>query len=486
MSIRARFAPSPTGHIHVGNVRTALFNYLFARRAGGKFILRIEDTDLERSTKESEMLIYEDLKWLGLEWDEGPSVGGDYGPYRQTERFDIYKKIAEDFIDKGYAYRCFCSKEELDAGREKATQEGRPYIYPGTCAHISKADADKRTAAGESSSIRFRAFKPTVLVKDLIHGEILFPTNAFGDFIIVRPDGAPIYNYVVVVDDALMKITHVIRGDDHLSNTPKQALIYEAMGYEPPLFAHIPMILGPDHAKLSKRHGNTSVEQFRSAGYLPEAMINYMALLSWSPEGENEFFTIDELKQKFSLDRVSKSPAVFDFGKLDWMNGMYIRKKTSAELFDLTLPFIIQSGLVSEDYLKKERAAIEKMLLSVRDNFTVLADAPKYLEVYFKHPETFGEGADEILALPTTRPVMEAFLKKIEGSQYLSPEDYTRIMQEIKQETGAKGKPLYMAVRVGVTKATKGPEMDSVATILSVSELTRRITDTLNKMGKTA
>lgn len=482
MSVRVRFAPSPTGHIHVGNVRTALFNYLFARNNGGKFILRIEDTDLERSSKESEELIYEDLKWLGLEWDEGPYVGGDYGPYRQTERFDIYKKIADDFMEKGYAYKCFCTKEELDAGREKAQNEGKPYIYPGTCTRIPKEEADKRAAAGEKYSVRFRAFKPEVLVKDIIHGDICFPTASFGDFIIIRPDGSPIYNYVVVVDDALMKISHVIRGDDHLSNTPKQALIYEAMGYEPPVFAHIPMILGPDHAKLSKRHGNTSVEQFRAAGYLPQAMINYMALLSWSAEGENELLTIEELKNLFSLNRVSKSAAVFDFGKLDWMNGMYIRKKTGEELFDLCLPYIIKSGLAEAEYLKEERQRIEKMLLSIRDNLTVLSEAPKFLEVYFKYPENFDKDSGEILALPTTKPVMEAFLEKIKNYEYLTEEDYTEIMKSIKQETGAKGKPLYMAVRVGLTKTTKGPEMDSLATLMPASELKKRLENAIKSM----
>lgn len=475
MSIRVRFAPSPTGHIHVGNVRTALFNYLFARNAGGKFILRIEDTDLERSSVESEQLIYEDLNWLGLEWDEGPSVGGDYGPYRQTERFDLYSKIANEFIDKGYAYKCFCSKEELDIGREQAQKEGKPYIYPGTCASISKADADARVARGESYSIRFKAFKPTVLVKDLIHGDIQFPTNAFGDFIIVRPGGVPIYNYVVVVDDALMKITHIIRGDDHLSNTPKQVLIYEAMGFEPPLFAHIPMILGPDHMKLSKRHGNTSVEQFRKAGYLPEAMINYMSLLSWSPIGEEEIFSKDELINKFSLSRVSKSAAVFDFGKLDWMNGMYIRKKNGEELFELTLPYIIDSKLTDETYLINNKEKVIQMLLSVRDNFTVLGDAPKFLEVYFKRPHILGEGVDEIFALPTTRQVLESFVTKTADFEVLSLEDYKCIMKSIQQETGTKGKPLYMAVRVGLTLATKGPEMDHLATLLPVKELKERI-----------
>ena len=478
MSVRVRFAPSPTGHIHVGNVRTALFNYLFARSVGGKFILRIEDTDLERSTLESENLIYEDLKWLGLDYDEGPKIGGDYGPYRQTERFNMYHKCAEELIEKGYAYKCFCSKEELDAEREKAQAEGRPPLYSGKCAHLTKEEVARREASGEKPSIRFRAFKPNVLVRDMIHGDINFPTNSFGDFIIIRPDGSPIYNYVVVVDDAMMKITHVIRGDDHLPNTPKQVLIYEALGYDAPTFAHIPMILGPDHAKLSKRHGNTSVEQFRSSGYLPEAMINYMALLSWSSEDEEELFSKDELINKFSLSRVSKSAAVFDFDKLDWMNGYYIRKKTADELYELCLPFIN----ADEDFLKNEKERIKAMLLSVRDNFVKLSDAPAFLEVYFKRASDITDEAREVLALETSEPVLNAFINKIKDYEYLSLEDYRRIMKEIQKETGAKGKALYMAVRAGVTRSTKGPEMDSVATLLPVAELSARITETLLKI----
>ncbi len=479
MSIRTRFAPSPTGHIHVGNVRTALFNYLFARNQNGKFILRIEDTDLERSSLESEELIYKDLEWLGLDYDEGPKKLGDYGPYRQTERFDIYNKYAEKLINDGYAYKCFCTKEELDNDREKAQAEGRAYTYNGKCANLSKEEVNKRLENGEKASIRFRAFKPSVKVCDMIHGEIDFPTNAFGDFIIIRPDGTPIYNYVVVIDDALMKITHVIRGDDHLSNTPKQALIYEAIGEKAPVFAHIPMILGPDHAKLSKRHGNTSVEEFRKAGYLKEAMINYLSLLSWSSEDEREIFTIEELIEKFSMNRVSKSAAVFDFDKLKWMNGIYIRNKNISELLDLCKPYIISEGLIDEKYISENRDKLEKMLLSVRDNFTLLSDAPVYLQVYFSLPDNITDEAKEMLALPTTKQVLDLFLLKISGKEYLDVDSYKAIMKEIQKETGTKGKPLYMAIRCSVTRSTKGPEMDSVATLLSCSELTNRINATI-------
>lgn len=484
MSIRVRFAPSPTGHIHVGNVRTALFNYLFARSQNGEFILRIEDTDLERSTLESEELIYEDLKWLGLDYDEGPKIGGNYGPYRQTERFDIYNKYAEKLMEEGYAYKCFCSKEELDADREKAQSEGKAYTYSGKCSHLTKEEIAQKEANGEKPSIRFKAFKPNVLVKDMIHGDINFPTNSFGDFIIIRPDGSPIYNYVVVIDDALMKITHVIRGDDHLSNTPKQALIYEAIGEEAPIFAHIPMILGPDHSKLSKRHGNTSVEEFRKAGYLPEAMINYMSLLSWSSEDEREIFSMDELKQVFSLSRVSKSAAVFDFDKLKWMNGLYIRGKEISELLELVTPYLVDAKICSKDYIKSNKEKLEKMLLSVRDGFALLSDAPEHMKVYFEAPSTITDEAKEMLNLETTKPVLDLFISKISGKEYITEEEYKVIMKEIQKETGTKGKPLYMAVRTGVTRSTKGPEMDSVATLLSVNEIIKRINETLNMMGK--
>ncbi len=478
MSVRVRFAPSPTGHIHVGNVRTALFNYLFARGCDGKFILRIEDTDLERSSLESEELIYEDLAWLGLDCDEGPKAGGDFGPYRQTERLDTYKKCTDELLAKGYAYKCFCSKEELDAEREKAQAESRAYIYGGKCANLSQEEIAKYEADGVKPSIRFRAFKPNALVKDMIHGDINFPTNAFGDFIIVRPEGTPIYNYVVVVDDALMNITHVVRGDDHLSNTPKQVLIYEALGYEAPIFAHIPMILGADRSKLSKRHGNTSVEQFRSNGYLPEAMINYMALLSWSGEGERELYTMDELKEVFKLEDVSKSAAVFDFDKLNWMNGIYIRQKSGAELYDLCLPYLIKAGLVDEAYASANKELVEKRLLSVRDNFVTLTDTAQYMEVYFKKAE-LDEDAKAMMALETTKSVLEAFIAKTSGKEYLTVEEYKAMMKEIQAETGAKGKALFMAVRVAVTGSTKGPEMDNVATLLSVAELQERVNEAI-------
>jgi glutamyl-tRNA synthetase len=462
----------------VGNARTALFNYLFARKNKGVFVLRIEDTDLERSTEASEKLIYEDMRWLGISWDEGEGVGGDYGPYTQTARADTYKKAAESLLAKGDAYYCFCSEEELEAAREDALKNGRPPLYNGRCRSISRAEAEKRIADGEKPSIRFKVSQRDVNIKDLIHDAVTFPTDSFGDFIIVRPNGVPIYNFAVVVDDALMKITHVIRGDDHLSNTPKQALIFQALGYETPIFAHIPMILGPDRAKLSKRHGNTSVEQFRADGYLPEALINYLALLSWSSADEEEIFSIDELIEKFSLDRVSKSAAVFDFDKLKWMNGIYIRKKEISEVADLASAYLKEAGYITQDF---PRARLNSIVASVRDGLEKMSDIAAHTEAYFNPPRLLDEESREILRLPSTKGVLEAFSAEFQAaaSEYLTPEEYKAAVKSVQKSTSTKGRPLYMALRVGVTRRTKGPEMDQFIPLMPVKTLAERIADIL-------
>ncbi|BAI80540.1 glutamyl-tRNA synthetase [Deferribacter desulfuricans SSM1] len=483
MSVRVRFAPSPTGHIHVGNVRTALFNYLFAKHNNGKFILRIEDTDLERSTKESENLIYEDLQWLGLDWDEGPIKGGDYGPYRQTERFDIYKKYVDKLLEEGKAYKCFCSKEELEEKKERALKEGKPPRYNGKCRNLNENQIEELEKKGVKPSIRFKVEDEDVVVNDLIKGEITFNTDAFGDFIIVRPDGTPVYNFVVVIDDALMKITHVIRGDDHLSNTPKQVLIYKALGFDIPYFAHIPMILGPDHSKLSKRHGDTSVNQFREKGYLPEALFNYLALLSWSHPEEKEILSKDELIKSFTLDRVSKSAAVFDFEKLKWINGIYIRNKDIKELTKLCIPFLLKSGLIDEDFINTSFNRLANMVESIRDNLEVLSDVTKYIGVYFKMETDFDDATKEILSYETTKPVLETFKKNIENLEILDVDNYKSIIKAVQKETGAKGKKLFMAIRVGVSGKIKGPELDKLVINLGKNEVINRINKILDMLS---
>ncbi|TYB33239.1 MAG: glutamate--tRNA ligase [Flexistipes sinusarabici] len=476
MSTRVRFAPSPTGHLHVGNARTALFNYLFAASKKGKFILRIEDTDLQRSSMENEEMIYEDMNWLGFYWDEGPRKGGDYGPYRQTERFDLYKKYADKLLEKGHAYKCFCSKEELEEEKEKALAEGRPPRYSGKCRNLSEAEVEKLEKKGIKPSIRFKVNKENVLVSDEIRGDIDFRTDSFGDFIIVRPDGTPVYNFVVVIDDALMKISHVIRGDDHLSNTPKQVLMFEAMGFDIPKFAHIPMILGPDHSKLSKRHGVTSINVFRDQGYLPEALFNYLALLSWSDENEREILSREELAEVFSLERVSKSAAVFDFDKLKWMNGIYIRNLDEEDFFERVKPFIVKSGVTHRHYIDENSERVKQMALSVRDNLDLLSDIGNYLKIYFEYPATFDEQASEILSWETTPVVINMFKEEVERAEEIDGVKYKEIVKKIQKEKKIKGKPLFMAIRVGLSGKTKGPEVDKLVTLLDKDELLKRLT----------
>src|SRR5262249_7043568 len=343
--MRVRFAPSPTGKLHVGNARTALFNWLLARGQGGRFVLRIEDTDAERSTRESEAAITRDLSWLGLDWDEGPDVDGPHGPYRQSERLHLYASYAAELLAADKAYHCFCSTAQLEAERQEALATGRPAHYAGTCRRLSKAQAAARMAAGERPAIRFRVpHEHDVVFTDAVRGEVRFQSEVIGDPVIVRADGHPAYNYAVVVDDAWMEITHVIGGEDHISNTPRQLLLYEALGFTPPIFAHLSMVMGPDHAPLSKRHGATSVGEFRARGYLPEALVNYLALIGWSPGGNDELLPIDELARRFSLDHVGHSAGVFDEEKLAWANRHYLKIANPRRLAELAVPYFVGNG----------------------------------------------------------------------------------------------------------------------------------------------
>ncbi len=344
--MRVRFAPSPTGQLHVGNARTALFNWLLARGSGGAFILRIEDTDAERSTRESEAAILRDLRWLGLDWDEGPDVGGPHGPYRQSERLHLYESYAKELLAAGAAYHCFCSTAQLDLDRQAALAEGRPTLYAGTCRHVTREQAAERIASGERPAIRFRVpHERDVVFTDAVRGDVRFQTDVIGDPVIVRADGTPAYNFAVVVDDALMEVTHVVRGEDHISNTPRQILLYEALGFAAPVFAHLSLVMGPDHSPLSKRHGATSVAEFRGKGYLPEALVNYLALIGWSPGGGDELLPIDELARRFSLDGVGHSAGVFDEEKLAWANRHYLKIADPSRLAELALPYFNDAGV---------------------------------------------------------------------------------------------------------------------------------------------
>ena len=348
-TMRVRFAPSPTGQLHVGNARTALFNALLARGQGATFILRIEDTDTERSTKESERAIIEDLRWMGLDWSEGVDAGGEHGPYRQSERLHIYRAHAVELLSKGHAYHCFCSEEQLEADRQAALKDGRPPKYVGRCRDIPRGDARRRIEDGEKAVIRLRVPEDRdVAFDDVVRGEVRFSTDVIGDPVLVRSDGMPAYNYAVVIDDALMQVTHVIRGEDHISNTPRQILLYEAFGWQPPVFAHVSLVMGPDHSPLSKRHGATSVKEFRDRGYLPEALTNYLALIGWSPGEGEELLPFEELAKRFRLEDVGHSAGVFDVEKLAWVNRHYLKLAAPERLVQLSVPYFQREGWMGE------------------------------------------------------------------------------------------------------------------------------------------
>src|SRR5262245_51516227 len=371
--LRLRFAPSPTGQLHVGNARTALFNWLMARGAGGTFVLRIEDTDVVRSTKEAEGSAVDDLRWLGLSWDEGPDAGGTHGPYRQSERLHIYRAHAVELMSRGQAYHCFCSEEQLEMDRYQALRNMQPPKYVGRCRNIAADEARKRIEAGEPAVIRFRVLDGDreIAFDDLVRGRVSFMTDVIGDFVLVRSGGVPAYNFAVVIDDALMEITHVIRGEDHISNTPRQLLLYEAFGWTAPRFGHVPNVLGSDHSKLSKRHGATSIGEFRERGYLPEALEIYLELLGWSAGVNQELLPLDELARRFRIEDVGKSAGVFDPEKLAWVNRHYLKLASPERLMILTLPFLQRQGWVAESEgnsgpAVREAAAREFLMHAVR------------------------------------------------------------------------------------------------------------------------
>ncbi len=383
--VRVRFAPSPTVYLHIGGARTALFNWLFARKMGGKLILRIEDTDTERLKEDSVSQILTSLKWLGINWDEGPEVGGDCGPYYQSERLPVYKKYAEQLLEAGKAYYCFCSAADLEAQREKQRLAKQPFRYARTCRDLSPEEAKARAATGEPYSVRIKIpVDGSVTVHDLIHGDVTFNMDQFDDFVIVKSNGMPTYNFAVVVDDHLMGMTHVLRAEEHLSNTPKQLLLYEALGWEPPKFGHMPMILAPDRSKLSKRHGATSVEEFRSQGYLSEAIVNYLTLLGWGPGDERELFTLQETVELFQLEQMSKKAAIYDTKKLTWMNGQYLSRLPLAKILPETKAFFIKDGLVGEDWFAGHEEYFAKLVDVVRVRVKTLQEVADASSYFFK------------------------------------------------------------------------------------------------------
>ncbi len=473
-NLRVRFAPSPTGKLHIGNARTAMFNYLLAKKYNGKFVLRVEDTDFERSTKESENSILEDLKWLGLEWDEGPDKGGDYAPYRQSDRFDIYKKYTNELLSKGCAYKCFCTPEEIEEMRKQCAKEGKQPRYNGKCRNLTESDVEALEKQGKKYSIRFKVEEGiNIVVDDLIRGKVEFnSSNIGGDFIIVRSDGVPVYNYIVVIDDYLMKISHVVRGDDHLSNTPKQILVSKALGMTLPKYAHHSLILGPDRSKLSKRHGITSVSNYREEGYLPEALFNYLSLLGWSSESGEEIFSKEELIEEMDISRVGKSAAVFDFKKLRWLNSIYIRNYNIDKIMELLIPYLEKNGVdlnvVNKDWLKN-------FVETIRGNLEVLSEIKEWIGMFFNDVVEYGDDCKEIIENDLNENLIKSFKENVEKTDEINSETYVTIMKAVMKETKIKGKKLFMPVRVLVTGKTRGPDLDKTLILIGKDKILKRI-----------
>lgn len=478
--IRVRFAPSPTGPLHIGGARSALFNYLFAKAANGKFILRVEDTDLERSNRQSEENILASLKWLGIDWDEGPDKGGPCAPYRQTERLKLYQEVIQKLLDEKKAYYCFCSEEELEAQRQEFQAKGELPRYNGKCSLLTAKEQEKCRAQGLKPVVRFKVPEnQEIIVDDIVRGHVSFESNGVGDFVILKSDGIPTYNFAVVIDDYLMKISHVIRAEEHLSNTPRQILIYKALQWKVPRFAHISLILGEDRSKMSKRHGATSVVQYRELGYLPEAIVNFLALLGWSPEGEQEVFSIEQLIEQFSLDRVAKNPAVFDMDKLRWLNGVYIREMSLDRLTSFTIPFLIKGGFMSPDPGPEEIEWARLVSAALQDRMTVFGELADHMGILIGEDISLeNEEAGLILQEETFKTVIKAFLQKASELSELNPERVKALLKSLTKELKLGGKQVYMPLRIALTGQMHGPELFYIIPILGMELIKKRIENT--------
>ena len=459
--LKVRFAPSPTGPFHIGGARSALFNWLVARHADGTFLVRIEDTDLKRSTKESEENIKDSLKWLGMNWDEGIDVGGPHGPYRQTERLDLYKKEVQRLLDEGKAYYCYCSAEELEKSRKAQLDAGKTPIYDEHCRHLTEEEKAKDDAEGRKPVVRLKVRNDCVFAFDfMVRGHVEFQAAGVGDFIIMKSDGIPVYNFAVVIDDAFMEVTHVIRAEEHLSNTPRQLAIYEALGYKPPKFGHISLILGEDHKKMSKRHGATSVTEYRNMGYLPEAVVNYLALLGWTPKGEQEIFTEEELIKQFSMKRVSSNDAVFDINKLNWINFQYMKKLDADQLYDLIVPFLVKAGYVDATVSEEKKDWLKKVIWFMKDHIYFAGQAAEELKFFFEDmPKITDENVLAIMKEETSGKLLKAFIEDLKALETFDQAEIKKCFNACMKAQGIKGKAAYEPTRIALTGVTQGPGM---------------------------
>jgi glutamyl-tRNA synthetase len=470
--VRVRFAPAPTGLLHIGNARTAFFNFLFAKRHQGTFVLRIEDTDVERSTDTSIDRIVEDLQWLGISWEEGPGREGPLGPYRQSQRISVYREFADRLSQEGKSYKCFCSEERLEKLRKEQLSKGKMPRYDGRCRSLSAAEITGMESSGLHPVIRFHVGNGSILFEDLIHGKMNFDSAGIGDFIIVRSDGMAAYNFACVVDDHLMGITHVIRGEDHLSNTPRQILLYQALAWQPPIFAHHPLILGPDRSPLSKRHGATAVSQYREEGFLPEALENYLVLLGWTPPSGQETLPLERMVEEFSIQDVSRSAPVYNRKKLEWLNSYYIRAKEEGQLSKLLFPYLQRSGIRIDQTDHQRLSQISELL---KENLVVLSQVEEYLGIFFDEKFFFEEGAKIVLRDPRNRETLGSVLSSLEDSSDITSEEQDTLLSQLEKKTDRKGKGLYAPLRAAITGKTKGPELAKTLPLLGKERIIRRL-----------
>ncbi len=469
--MRVRFAPSPTGFLHIGNARTAVINYIVSKKYNADLVLRVEDTDIERSTIESERSIMDDLRWLGIEWTEGPDMGGNFGPYRQSERFDIYAEYTKKLLSEGKAYHCYCTKEELEDMRKDSEGKTTSFEYSGKCRHLTAEQKAAYETEGRKPTVRFQV-PPNEKIQfdDHLKGSVEFDSgNIGGDFIIVRSDGVPVYNYIVVIDDALMEVSHVVRGEDHLSNTPKQILIARALGINVPEYAHLPLIVGSDRAKLSKRHGITSVNLYREEGYLPQALVNYLTSLGWSTEAGSEIMPFDEMLKEFELDKLGKSSAIFDFQKLKWMNNAYIKQLPGNELAPLFSPYIEKAGY---DINTIESELLNGLSELLKGNCEVLSDIKAFAGIFLDNVCKPDDEADAMLNEDYAVAVIKA-ASDIAAS--LTPENFTDFLEMLKEKSGQSGKKLFMPARAIITGRLKGPDLHRALPLIGLDRLLQRI-----------
>jgi nondiscriminating glutamyl-tRNA synthetase len=483
--VRVRYAPSPTGHLHIGNARTALFNYLYAKHHDGDFIIRIEDTDQKRNIEGGEESQLDNLSWLNIDWDESPEKPGKYGPYRQSERSDIYLPLIDQLLASNLAYKCYCTEEELEVEREAQKSRGEIPRYNGKCANLSAQEQAQKEAEGITPVVRFRVPKNrSYSFNDLVKGNITFESDSVGgDFVILKRDGMPTYNFAVAVDDYMMKITHVLRGDDHIANTPKQLMVYEAFGWKAPIFGHMTLIINSETGKkLSKRDETILqfIEQYRDLGYLPEAMFNFIGLLGWSPVGEEEIFSQEEFIKMFDADRLGKSPAAFDNKKLEWISNQYMKQVERSEMAKLALPYLVEAKLVEENPSAEKLAWVEELVSLYQPQMSYAGEIVELSSLFFNDTLSLDDAAKEVLAGETVPEVLAAFAKNIAELEVFEATEIKACIKAVQKETGVKGKNLFMPIRVAVSGQMHGPELAETIMLLGKEKVLDHIKQATN------